>query len=494
MLRELRSLRDLDMRIPIVLDRTSSQPLNRQIYERWRDGILSGRFRGGDKVPSTRELAAALELSRATVSAAYDQLVAEGYFDATHGSGTFVCRELPDTPVAGPRTSGPRTVSLRASARTARAAAVRLSQYGKRLQPERPRPPALPGMLDLSRFGPDVDRFPFVVWRRLLGRHLRTATTGRAVDAEHAAGYVPLREQIAAYLARSRAVRCEPEHVIVLSGSQQALDLCMQLLVDPGDEVAVEDPGYAGARELASARGARIRPIAIGSDGINLTDLRESSRLVFVTPSHQFPKGPSMPLSRRLELLEWARPRGTVIIEDDYDSEYRYSGPPLPALQGLADDVAVIYLGTFSNVMFPGIRIGYVVVPRDLVAPFTYARRLAGQTPLLEQAALADFLRDGHLERHIRRMRRLYKLRRDTLVHALARHFGDAAVIHGDAAGMHALVGFESAQIRQRAERKGVRLLSADGYYLSGHSPNEFVIGFAAIGERTIAEAIKRLA
>jgi GntR family transcriptional regulator/MocR family aminotransferase len=482
------------VRIPIVIDRTSPQPLNRQIYEHWRDGILSGRFRGGDKVPSTRELATALELSRATVTAAYDQLVAEGYFDTTHGSGTFVCRELPETPFVRPRIAARQPASPPSSSRQTRHATIRLSQYGRRLQPERPRPPVLPGTLDLSRFGPDIDRFPFTLWRRLLMRHLRTATTGRAVDAEHAAGYVPLREQIAAYLARSRAVRCDPDQVIVLSGSQQALDLCMQLLVDAGDDVAVEDPGYAGARDLAAAHGARVRPIAVGHDGISPTDLPPSARLVFVTPSHQFPKGPSMPLSRRLELLEWARARGTVIIEDDYDSEYRYSGPPLPALQGLAEAVAVIYLGTFSNVMFPGLRIGYVVVPRDLVAPFTHARRLAGQTPLLEQTALAEFLREGHLERHIRRMRRLYKARRETLVESLARHFGDAAIVHGDAAGMHALVGFSSPQIRDRAERKRVRLLGADSYYLSGRAPNEFVIGFAAIGERTIAEGIKRLA
>jgi len=477
------------MRVPILSDRTSAQPLNRQIYERWRDGILSGRFRGGDKVPSTRELAGGLEVSRATITAAYDQLVAEGYFETLRGAGTFVCRELPDASMISRRSAG-----LRASARHVRTAPVRLSRYGRRLQPDRPRPPAVPGVIDLSRFGPDIDRFPFPIWRRLLTRHLRTATTGRAVDSEHAAGYVPLREQIAAYLARSRAVRCDSNQVIMLNGSQQALDLCMQLLVDPGDEVAVEDPGYSGARQLAAARGARVRAIGVAHEGLRLSDLRDSSRLVFVTPSHQFPKGPSMPLSRRLELLEWARPRGTVIIEDDYDSEYRYSGPPLPALQGLADDVAVIYLGTFSNVMFPGLRIGYVVVPRELVPPFTNARRLAGQTPLLEQAALADFLREGHLERHIRRMRRLYKARRDTLVDALSRHFGDEAIVHGDAAGMHALVGFRSPAIRARAEHKSVRLLSADSYYVSGRSPNEFVFGFAAVGERTIAEGVKRLA
>jgi len=478
----------------MVIDRGShAPPLNRQIYERWRDGILAARFRGGDKVPSTRELADALSVSRATVTAAYDQLVAEGYFETTRGAGTFVCRELPDTPILGHQIASRRTPS-RVSAGGARTIPVRLSRYGQRLQPDRRRAAVAPGVIDLSRLGPDVDRFPFEIWRRLLARHLRAMTSGPGRGRDHTAGYIPLREQIVAYLARSRAVRCDADQVIMLNGSQQALDLVMQLLVDPGDAVAVEDPGYPGARQLAAARGARVSAIAVSADGLRLADVRDSCRAVFVTPSHQFPKGPSMPLSRRLDLLEWAGRRGAVVIEDDYDSEYRYSGPPLPALQGLADDVAVLYLGTFSNVMFPSLRIGYLVVPRNLVAPFTWARRLAGQTPLLEQAALADFLRDGHLERHIRRMRRLYKARRDTLVNALARHFGADAVVHGDAAGMHALVGFADPKIRARAERNGVNLLSADSYYASGRSPNEFILGFAAIGERTIAEAVKRLA
>jgi GntR family transcriptional regulator/MocR family aminotransferase len=474
------------MRVPIVVDRGSDVPLHRQIYEGWRDGILARRFRGGDKVPSTRELAGALGLSRATVTAAYEQLSAEGYFETMHGAGTFVCRELPD--------DAP-TVGRKALRPAFRAAPVALSRFGQRLGTAYAPQPSGTGLIDLSRFGPDLETFPLRLWRRLLVRHLRDAQPPLFAHGGDAGGYMPLRRQIAAYLARSRAVHCDADQVIVVNGSQQALDISMRLLVDTGDEVALEDPGYPGARQLALAHGARVQPVRVTSDGLHLADLRGSPRLVHVTPSHQFPKGASMSLARRLELLEWARRRGTVIIEDDYDSEYRYSGPPLPALQGLADGVPVVYVGTFSNVMFRGIRIGYVVVPRELVAPFTRAKWLADrQSPLLDQAALAVFMGEGHLERHVRRMRRLYRSRREALVGALERHLGDDAVVHGDAAGMHALVGFRVADVRERARRHAVRMTSADPYYLSGRSPNEFILGFAAIDERTIVEGVKRLA
>jgi GntR family transcriptional regulator/MocR family aminotransferase len=223
--------------------------------------------------------------------------------------------------------------------------------------------------------------------------------------------------------------------------------------------------------------------------------LGRRTRLVCVTPSHQFPTGTSMSLRRRFELLHWAGTHGAVILEDDYDSEYRYSGPPLPALYGLAGAVPIIYVGTFSNVMYPAMRLGYVIAPPGFVDAIRRAKWLTDRfTALHEQAALADFIRDGHLERHVRRMRRVYKRRRDALTAALTRYFGDAATVHGDAAGMHLLVRFATAGIAARAKRQGVRLLSADAYYSSGRSPNEFIFGFSAIGERTLIEGIRRLA
>ena len=473
------------MRTPFIVERGSPTPLHRQIYDGWRRGILAGRFRGGDRVPSTRELAAVLSVSRVTVTAAHDQLVAEGYFEPVRGSGTFVAREIPDQPIAGRR----RTAAGGA------APPVRWSAYARRLQARPPAPPPVPGVIDLSAAGPDVDHFPFDLWRRLLGRQFRRRSGRLAQPTEHPAGDPLLRQEIAAYVRRSRAVQCDAEQVIVASGSQQALDLCMRMLVDPGDAVALEDPSYPGTRQLAAAHGAAIRPVAVDREGIRVADLGTDTRLVCVTPSHQFPTGASMSLRRRLDLIEWARVTGAVIIEDDYDSEYRYSGPPLPALQGLSAAAAIVYIGTFSNVMFPGLRIGFAIVPPALAAPFAHAKSIADRyTPLLEQAALADFIREGHLERHIRRMRRLYGRRRAVLVEALARHFGDQAVVRGDAAGMHALVRFATRDLLQRAARAGVQMKSADTYYLSGTSPHEFIIGFSASGERALAAGVKRLA
>ena len=269
----------------------------------------------------------------------------------------------------------------------------------------------------------------------------------------------------------------------------------LSFALEPGDEVSFEDPGYQGARRIIEAYGARIRPARIDPDGIVPADLSKHARLVYMTPSHQFPTGVSMSLARRLELVEWARLHGAVLIEDDYDSEYRYNGPPLPSLQGLSNGVPVIYIGTFSKVMFPGLRIGYVVVPRQLVEAFTRAKWLVDRnTPVLEQAALADFLREGHLDRHTRRMRRLYGRRREVLIESLDRTFGNQAEVSGDAAGMHVLVRFSDEDVLARSARNRVQLTSSAGYYLSEPPRKEFVFGFSAIGERTIREGVKRLA
>jgi GntR family transcriptional regulator/MocR family aminotransferase len=461
-------------------------PLHRRIYEEWREGILQGRFRGGHRVPSTRELATTLAVSRSTVTEAYQQLVAEGYLESSRGSGTFVCRELPDNLLR------PRQVP---AARPAEESPIRLSRYGSGLTQDFRYSTLERGAISFAMWRPALDEFPFFLWRKLLNRHLRHAPQAIFDYADHAAGYQPLRVEIAAYVARSRAVRCTPEQVIVVNGSQQAIDLCCRLLIETGYEVGFENPGYQGARRILEAYGAHVRPARIDSDGLAPGDLSENARLVYVTPSHQFPTGVSMSLARRLELIEWARQHRTVLIEDDYDSEYRYTGAPLPSLQGLSSGVPVIYIGTFSKVMFPGLRIGYVVAPRQLVEPFTRAKWLVDRhTTVLEQAALTDFLREGHLERHTRRMRRLYGRRREVLIESLARHFGTQAIALGDAAGMHVMVRFGDENMLARSIRNRVQLISSSGYYLRDAPPNEFVFGFSALGERTIREGVKRLA
>jgi GntR family transcriptional regulator/MocR family aminotransferase len=480
------------MRVALMLERTSPVPLHRQIYEQWRTGILTGRFRRGERVPSTRELASTLAVSRSTVTESYEQLIAEGYLDAAHGSGTFVCHELPDEALR----PGRALITAKDDEPV-----IRLSRYGAGLHDDFLYPETPAGFIRFTHWRPDLERFPFALWRKLMMRHLRGATNElfdyrELFDyAEQAAGYEPLRREIAAYVARSRAVHCRPEQVVIVNGSQQGLDLCVRLLLERGDEVAFENPGYQGAHRIFQAYGARVRPARIDGDGIVIGDLARKARLVYVTPSHQFPTGVSMSLARRLELIEWARARSAAIIEDDYDSEYRYSGAPLPSLQGLARGVPVIYIGTFSKVMFPGLRIGYVIAPPRFVAPLRRAKWLADRhTSLLDQAALADFIREGHLERHIRRMRRLYGRRREVLIEALARHFGERAKVQGDAAGMHLLVRFEDDGLDERAAAGRVLLMSAGSYYLTKPPSGEFIFGFSSIGERTIREGVRRLA
>ena len=471
----------------IALDPTSSAPLHRQIYDQWRQGILTGRFRRAERVPSTRELSAALEISRSTVAQAYDQLIAEGYLESARGSGTFVCRELPDDVLQPRRAQAPQPE---------KAPPIRLSRYGAGLTNDFAYASAAPGFIGFAQWRPDLSLFPLSIWRKLMTRRLRSSALELFDYADQSEGYEPLRKEIAAYASRSRAVRCSPEQVIIVNGSAQGIDLCVRLLLDPGGEVALENPGYHGAHPIFTGYGARLRPARIDENGIVIGDLGRKARLVYVTPSHQFPTGVAMSLARRLELIEWSRQHNAVLIEDDYDSEYRFSGPPLPSLQGLAGNVAVIYVGTFSKVMFPSLRIGYVIVPPSLIARMRRAKWLADrQTPVPEQAALADFIAEGHLERHIRRMRRRYGARRNALVESLQRYFGDRVAIRGDAAGMHVLARFQDAErIAERAAATKVQLVSSAACYLTDPPRNEFILGFSSIGERSIREGIRRLA
>jgi GntR family transcriptional regulator / MocR family aminotransferase len=470
----------------VAIDRSSPVPLSRQIYDFWRLGILSGRFSGGERVPSTRDLATALDLSRGTITQAYEQLISEGYFQTTHGSGTFVCRQLPEKLLNAPATAGRRP---------AHEPAAPLSTFGKRLQKDYQQLDQRSGHICLSHWGPDLDLFPLESWHRLYARSLRTLGSDALGYSEYARGYEPLCEEIAKYVSRSRAVVCSADQVIVVNGSQQGLDLCARLLLEPGDEVAVENPGYSGASRVFEATGARLRPIPVDREGMVCARLGATAKVAYVTPAHQFPTGVALSLRRRLELIGWARERGAVIVEDDYDSEYRYSGAPMPALQGLATGVPVIYCGTFSKVMFPGLRVGYLIVPRPMVDAFTRAKWLSDRhTPVHQQATLCQFMKEGHLERHIRRMRRIYDLRRTTLVESLRTHFGDRAAVLGEAAGMHAYVRFNDLDIATRAARNKVQLRDVGAYYLGKAPANDYLLGFSMLSESSIREAIKRLA
>ncbi len=399
-------------------------PLHRRLYEALRRALLDGRLGAGDRLPSSRDLAQDLALSRNTVVAAIGQLTVEGYLISRVGSGTFVHDHIPHTsPRARP--AGP--------ARTAR-----LSQRGEALSQT-----YCARDLEIQPFTPgaaDFSAFPLALWQRLQNKHWRTAYP-EMLDYNDSGGYGPLRRAVADYLRIFRSVQLEADQVIITSGTQQSLELCARLLADHGDPVWIEDPAYWGAVKAFMATGLSLHPVPVDRDGLAPTAADEATppRLIYVTPSHQYPTGAVMSLARRQHVLACAARCGAWVLEDDYDSEFRFSGPPISSLEGLDADGRVLYMGTFSKVLYPGLKLGYLVVPKPLVAAFKQAHydlNRPGQMPL--QAALAEFIEMGHFANALRRARQTYAERRRCLLDALAPllRSGQAAV-HGAEQGLH---------------------------------------------------------
>jgi GntR family transcriptional regulator/MocR family aminotransferase len=479
----------------IQLDETAETPLYQQLYSGLQQGILSHQLRPGLRLPSTRDLSGLFGVSRNTVLNAVEQLMAEGYLEARPRSGTYVSRQLPETFLETPAVLGQSDGRF-----TNR---DNLSERGQRLG-YTPSTVARPFFRHhaFSHGVPAVDVFPFATWARLVNKHYRQASrllfddSGRIV-----AGYEPLREAIAEYLQVARAVRCGPEQVIVVSGSQQALYLVAHLLLDPGDKVWVEEPGYVGARGAFRAAGAELVPVPVGKDGLDAATgiaVAQEAACAYVTPSHQFPLGKTMSVAARLKLLNWAAESGAWIIEDDYDSEYRYSGQPIPAMQGLDQRERVIYIGTFSKVLFPGLRLGYLVVPPALVEPFVTARRLMDvQSPVIPQAALADFIEQGHFARHLRRMRTLYGERLKLLVETADKHLNGRLQIETAEAGMHTVgwlpEGVDDEAAFAAAARHEVEVTPLSEYYLGDCPRPGLVMDFAATPEDEVLPGILRL-
>ncbi len=478
----------------LALDASLPTPLFRQLYDGLRHAILSGQLHPGARLPSTRALADELGLSRNTVMSAYLQLLAEGYLEGKVGAGTYVARLLPDEVLRA-------QPAAHLGARP-RKAESRLSERGRRLV-------AIPVALSRGLGGPRafrpgtpaLDVFPFGLWRQLQARcwqHPPPELLGYGPSA----GYRPLREAIAAYLGAARAVRCEPEQVIIVAGSQQGLDLTARLLLDPGAAAWIENPGYPGARGALLAADVRVVPVPVDGEGLDVAAgvaRCPDARLVYVSPSHQYPLGVTMSLKRRLALLEWASRAGAWVLEDDYDSEYRYVGRPLAALQGLDSAGRVIYLGTFSKVLFPALRLGYLVVPPDLVEAFTAARMLADRhSPSMDQAVLAEFLAQGHFARHIRRMRVLYAERQAALVEAARRELGGLLEVRPSEAGMH-LLGWLPAGVDDQAASQRAKVHDVEAPPLSSYSSEPLergglVLGYAGVDADEIAAGVRRLA
>jgi GntR family transcriptional regulator/MocR family aminotransferase len=461
-------------------------PLFRQIYLRLREEILSGVYRSGEKLPSTRDVAEQLKVSRTIVLLAYDQLLAEGFAVGRAGSGTFVSGHLIRSEPRKTNKTLKLPLSRFGSAAVAAAASVSF--------PNRPKPPS---RYDFAYGRTDVTIFPFEAWRRILLHHARMAPV-REFEYGQAAGSPALREAICAHLRRSRAVVCDPTEVIVVSGSQQALDLVARVLVERGDRVAIEDPQYLGAREVLLAAGATLRPVPVDRDGLNPAKLPQDVSLVFVTPSHQFPTGAILPLGRRLALLEWATRMNLIIVENDNAGEFHSEGRPLESLQGLDTDGRIIYIGTFSRTIFPSLRIGYLIVPKSLVSSFTSAKWLCDQhTATLEQETLAEFLTNGMYERHLRRLRRKNTERRGKLLSAIRTYLGDRVEVTGDHSGTHIVLWprkrVSEAGIIAEAAKHGVGIYGISPYFLKRPSRTGLMLGYSRMNEAEIVEGVRRL-
>jgi GntR family transcriptional regulator/MocR family aminotransferase len=475
----------------LPLDPQRPEPLYMQLYHVLRQAILRGQLRAGRQLPPTRVLATELAVSRTTIVTAFEQLIAEGYLEARVGSGTFVASILPEEALQAP--AQPISPPERLPQLSQRSLQMIYAPSHSFLRI--PLPKAFqPGL-------PAIDAFPFDVWSRLITRHAQPSSLELFAYGDPA-GYRPLREAIAHYLTTSRAVCCQPEQVLIVSGAQQAIDLTARLLLDEGDIVWVEDPGYPRAREILLETGARVVPVPLDQEGFNLQQgvrLSKQARLVYVTPSHQYPMGITMSLARRLALLEWAQTTGAWILEDDYDSEFRYRGRPLASLQGLDTHGRVIYMGTFSKILFPALRLGYLVVPPEILEPFLVLRALCGRSaPTFEQAIVADFLTEGHFLRHIRRMRTLYAQRQQLLMEVMQQELGETIHLEAHEAGMH-LIGWlpqymDDRLLSRLAAQQGIDVPALSAYSTSQPERAGLLLGYAGVNEQEIREGIKRLA
>lgn len=470
------------------LVRHGATPMNRQLYSLLRDGILGAAISPGLRVPATRALAADLSVSRNTVTYAYEQLIAEGYLETRAGDGTYVADTEPvlaGAPAPAPARHAPQDAGSFSSRgeRLLSSAGASSAQWGA----------FMPGI-------PDITRFPHQVWSKLQARHWRQATPALLTYGD-GAGYLPLREAIASHLRSARAVNCTAAQVIVTSGTHQSIQLASTLLGEAGDAAWLEDPCYWGTRNVVRSSGLTAVPLPVDEEGMRISDeaMRKPPRFIFVTPSHQYPLGTVMSLARRRLLLEYAARHNVWIVEDDYDSEFRFSGPPLASLQGLDSHERVLYLGTFSKTLFPGLRVGFMVVPPALAAAFARANmELFRDGQGFLHAVLADFIQEGHFSSHVRKMRHLYAQRLACLRHSIGERFGDGAISGGDA-GLHLALrlapGTDDAAIVADARRQGILTRALSTYYADPAAAQPgLLLGYGAVPTERIQSAFTELA
>ncbi len=483
---------DVFQDLPLQAPRDAKE-LWQWLRDELRDAILSGRLKLGTRMPSSRALAHQYECSRGTVVAAFDHLQAEGYIEARRGTGTFVALSLPDDSLSAKRSTArrPKRPSRAALSERGRSASEHMS------------------MLPVSRsigkafraYEPAIDLFPVGLWSRIAGRVVRRAPRSLYGQGD-ARGYAPLRKAIAEYVGSARGVRCDADQVIVTAGAQQGLDLVGRLLLDPGDAVCIEDPGYPGAAFAFKAAGARIVPVPTDGDGIQVEwAARQPHRpkLIYITPTSQFPMGTTMSLPRRLQLLNWAIKEGAWIVEDEYDAEYRYVGRPVPAFQSLDESGTVIYIGTFTKMLFNSLRLGFIVLPARIVDAFVAARSLVDRhSPTLQQAILAEFILEGHFAHHVRRMRQVYAERMTVLVETAKKKLTGRLDVERAASGMRTigwvLTGEKDQAVAGRARSQGLEIAALSQFAMCHSAPNGLVLGFAGCAPAELRRGVDVLA
>lgn len=481
----------------VILDDDSNNPIYLRLYETIRRKILAGEYLPGSRLPATRYLAKHLGMSRMTVLNAYSQLTAEGYLESKSGSGTFIARQLPEEYLSVPKDNQENKKS-KDSARN-----PQFSAYAKKILKLNPNPAQLnlaTSPVPFQHGLAAIEEFPFDIWMKLMSTSLRQLKRQNFGYGE-SNGFSQLRKAIASHLKSARAVDCLPEQVIITSGAQEAFEMIGKVFLEVNTEVLIEDPGYFGVKHSFQTFGAKFIPVSVDEEGINIKNINNDcseARLAYVTPSHQFPLGYVMSIKRRLELLNWAQTNNGWIIEDDYDSEFRYVGRPLPSLQGLDQNKRVLYVGTFSKTLFPALRLCCLVVPMDLIEIFTSVKLASGmRSPLADQAALAEFITQGHFSRHIRRMRKLYEKRQKVLVYELKERLGDKLEVINSHSGMHIIgwlpEGVEDESVVKKITEFGIKTTSVSSHYLTKQKRGGLIFGYTAIDENQIRKSVRQL-
>lgn len=471
----------------------SGDCMHRDLYELIKCEILGGTLSGGSRLPPSRVLGRELGVSRNTVLYAYDQLLAEGYVSATVGRGTFVAH-VPLRPASLSRDRADPVRERHTASSTA------LSSRGTELLARKRASSRQWGAFVAGV--PDVTLFPRQAWLRILNRHWRRPSA-ETLSYSTVGGHPALRRALAEHLHLARSVRCEPEQILITSGIHQAIDVVSRLLGDPGDQAWMEDPGYWGTRSVLASTGIEIVPVPVDADGMSPSEALLNGpppRFIFTTPSHQYPLGMSMSVARRLMLINYARRNGCWVIEDDYDSEFRFEGRPLASLQGLDNDERVIYMGTFSKTLFPAIRTGYMVLPKSIAEAATHAlSELYREGQLVQQAALADFMAEGHYAAHIRRVRHVYAKRHGLLRQSIARHLGHDWPVATQDAGLHLVVllpdDMDDVEIGNQVGAQGIAVRPLSPYYLDPRNVRKgLLLGYACVPDNEIDAGVQVIA